>query len=204
MSTIPVRGADLVTYYLKENGAGSIGDPFYPSVAIDQTTPGSTDSVSVKSASYTAQTTVTRPADTNAYIAGDVVGATAAAITFATIGPTSGPVIITGVDLRMDVNAVPAGMTSFRLHLYNVTPPSALADNAPWDLPAGDRASYLGYVDVGTPADVGSTLFVQTDGINKKVLLAASTSLFGYLVTNAGYTPASAAVMAIRLNTLGV
>lgn len=172
-------------------------------VGIDQTTPGTTDSVSVKSNGYVASVSITRPADTTAYNAGDVVGATAAVWTFPLIGASGGQIIIMGVDCRIDVAAIPSGMNSFRLHLYDATPPSALADNAVWDLPAGDRASYLGYLDVGSPVDVGSTLFVQSDQINKKVKLNASTSLFGYLVTNGGYTPALSTVKTIRLHTLG-
>jgi hypothetical protein len=151
---------------------------------------------------YTAQTSTTRPSNTTAYIAGDVCGAAAAAIEFASIGPAAGHIIITDADLRVDVTAVPAGMTSFRLHLYNVTPPSALADNAVWDLPAGDRASYLGYIDLGSPVDVGATLFVQSGTINKKLKMGTTTSLFGYLVTNGGFTPSSATVKTIRLNAM--
>jgi len=161
------------------------------------------DLVKLLNVGYTAQTSSTRPADTVAYTAGDVVGATAAAIEFIYIGDAKGHIAITDTDLRMDVNAVPASMTSFRLHLYNVTPPSALADNAVWDLPSGDRASYLGYVDLGTPVDVGSTLFVQTTVTGSKVVKLVSTSLFGYLVTNAGFTPGSADVNSIRLNAKG-
>ncbi len=146
---------------------------------------------------------VTRPADTTAYTAGDVRGATAAAISFPSVGPSGGAVMITSVALQFDENSVPSGMTSFRLHLYNVTPPSALADNAAWDLPSGDRASYLGYVDLGTPVDVGSTLYVQTDQVNKQVLLAG-TGLFGYLVTNGAYTPTSASVARITLHTVAL
>jgi hypothetical protein len=159
----------------------------------------------VSGAGYTAQVTITRPSDTAAYNAGDVVGDTSgsAIITFATIGPTAGHVWITGVDLRVDLSAVPSGMTSFRLHLYSASP-TAIADNAAWDLVSGDRAAYLGYVDVGSPADLVSTLFVQTDNINKKVKLAsASTTLYGLLVTNGAYTPTSAATLAIRLHTEG-
>lgn len=153
---------------------------------------------------YTSQVSVTRPADTTAYAAGDVVGAAAAAITFPNIGAAAGTIILTSADLRIDVSSIPAGMTSFRLHLYNITPPSALADNAPWDLPSGDRASYLGYIDLGSPVDLGSTLFVQTPtDFRKEILMGASTSLFGYLVTAAGYTPTSAAVKSIRLNAVG-
>jgi hypothetical protein len=134
---------------------------------------------------YKSQPTVTRPANTTAYAAGDVVGG---AITFAEL-PKGINLLVTSAALRIDVAAIPTGMTSFRLHLYSLTPPSALADNAVWDLPAGDRACYLGYIDIGSPADVGSTLFVQADGVNKH-LLSRGTGVFGYLVTNGGFTPA--------------
>lgn len=151
---------------------------------------------------FTAQTTFSRPADTTAYTAGDVVGPTAAAIKFTNIGPANGHILITDADMRIDVSGVPAGMTTFRLHLYNASPVSALADNAAWDLPNADRASYLGYIDLGTPVDVGSTLFVQTNGTGeKKVKMGSTASLYGYLVTTAGYTPGSAAVKSVRIHS---
>lgn len=153
---------------------------------------------------YTAQTSVTRPANTTPYSAGDVCGATAAAIEFKDIGPAFGHISITDADLRIDVTGVPAGMTTFRLHLYDATPASALADNAAWDLPAGDRVNYLGYIDLGTPVDVGSTLFVQTTGAGSKNIKMGSTpNLWGYLVTTAAFTPASDAVKTVRLNSQG-
>lgn len=134
---------------------------------------------------YKSQPTVTRPANTTAYAAGDVVGG---AITFPSLPPAFN-LLLTSADLRIDVAAIPSGMTSFRLHLYSATPASALADNAAWDLPSGDRSAYLGYVDLGSPADVGSTLFCQVDGINKQLQIGGA-GLFGYLVTNGGFTPA--------------
>lgn len=136
-----------------------------------------------------AQPTVTRPANLTPYTAGDVVGGV---ITFTEAGSPGAHVLITSADLRIDVAAIPAGMTSFRLHLYRESPASALLDNAVWDLPAGDRNAYAGYIDLGSPADVGSTLFAQVDAVNKQVKLAdGSTSLFGYLVTNGAFTPAA-------------
>lgn len=152
--------------------------------------------------SGSVQVTITRPANVTPYTAGDVLGG---ALTFAT-GLTSGQrAMIAGVDLMPQIAAIPAGMTSFRLHLYNVTPPSALADNAVWDLPSGDRASYLGYVDVGTPADVGSTLFCQSDNVNKAIQTSGSANVFGYLVTNGGFTPnANSEVYLNRMQLLGL
>ncbi len=153
-------------------------------------------------ASGSVQVTITRPANTTAYTANDVLGG---ALTFAT-GLTSGQrAMIAGVDLMPQIGAIPSGMTSFTLHLYNVTPPSALADNAAFDLPSGDRASYLGAISVGTPADLGSTLFVETNNINKAIQLSGSANVFGYLVTAGAFTPAAnSEVYLIRLQLLGL
>lgn len=155
---------------------------------------------------YKAAVTVTRPANATAYTANDVLGATAAAITFPSVGPAAGgEVLITTVKLEIDVAAIPSGMTSFRLYLYSVTPPSALADNAAWDLPSGDRASFKGYVDIGTPVDLGSTLYVETLQVNKQITVPSGGSLFGYLVTNGGFTPAgNSEVYVVTLHSVGM
>lgn len=143
--------------------------------------------VTVPTTGYGAPTTITRPANATAYTALDVVGG---ALDLGVMGPSGGEVMITSAALELDVSAIPSGMTSFRLYLYGVTPPSATADNSAWDLPSGDRASYLGYVDLGVPVDLGSTLYVETNGVNKQVTLSG-THVFGYLVTIGGYTPAA-------------
>jgi hypothetical protein len=124
-----------------------------------------------------------------AYSAGDIFES---AKEFTFMGPSARNIRITGVEFEVDHTALIASEAAYRLYLYSVTPPSALADNAAWDLPSGDRASFLGYVDLGTPVDLGSTLYVQTINVNKEVKLAG-TSLFGYLVTIAGFTPTAAA-----------
>ncbi len=162
----------------------------------------------VGGAAYTSTVDLTRTADTNAYAANDVLGAatgSTAALEFANIGPVSGgSIYITTARFSIDISAVPAGMTSFRLYFYSVTPPSALGDNAAFDLPSGDRASFKGYIDLGTPVDLGSTLYVETTQINKQILVPAGGSLFAYLVTNGGYTPASASVFKIVMHSTGV
>lgn len=153
---------------------------------------------------FTSAASATRPANTTAYAAGDVVGASAATWTFANIGPTGGgKVLITGASFRIDTSAVLSGETSYRLHLYSVTPPSALADNAAFDLPSGDRASYLGFINLGYTEDLGSTLYTELTGLNKQINLASS-SLYGYLVTAGGYTPNSAQVYNITLQSVSV
>lgn len=151
-----------------------------------------------------AAVSYTRPANTTAYAANDVEGATAAAFTFPNMGPPGGEIIITSAALEKDVAAVPSGQSSYRLYLYNVTPPSALADNAAFDLPSGDRASFLGFLDIGAPVDLGSTCYVRSDNIGMQVRLAASGSLFGYLVTSGAYTPGSGDVGVVTLNAVPI
>jgi hypothetical protein len=99
-------------------------------------------------------------------------------------------VMITSVSLQID--SATAEATAWRLYLFSVTPPSALADDAPFLLASGDRASYLGYVDLSTAVDIGSTQVVDVNGINKQVHLA-SQSVFGYLVNLTTVTPAAVA-----------
>jgi len=158
--------------------------------------------VAVVAQGFAAVASFARPNDTTAYTANDVEGG---ALEFDGIGPSAGgQVIITTAKLEQDVSAVPSGETSFRLYLYSVTPPSAYADNAAWDLLSGDRASFLGYVDLGTLVDLGSTCYVETSGINKQVTVPAGGKLFGYLVTNGGYTPSAQSVKKITLHSVAV
>lgn len=145
----------------------------------------------------------TRPSNTTEYTAGDVIGA-ADASNAANAGDAiwvfSGvPVrsIVEGVSLRIDLTAVPSGMTSFRLHLYS-SAPTAILDNAAWDLVAGDRTKYLGYVDLPTPTDLVSTLWSQADSVNKRIQTDSGT-IYAMLQTTSTYTPASAMVLAVTL-----
>jgi len=147
-----------------------------------------------------AQVSVTRPNDTTPYNANDVVGGV---ITFSSMGPSAGRVMLTSSQFQWDVTAIPSGATSFFLALYNVTPPSAYADNAAWDLPSGDRNAFLGIVQLGTPVDLGSTLYIEQNIINKQIKLAG-TSLFAYCVTVGGYTPAAQTVQRFSLHTVGL
>jgi hypothetical protein len=186
------------------------GSALIGKVGIDQTTPGTTNLVSTASKGGRVQLTITRPANATPYTALDAVGGTGtgvsgAALTFAALGPASGHVMLTSIDLLHEVTAIPAGMTSFRLYLYSATPPSALADNAAWDLAAGDVTSYIGYVDFGVINDLGSNLFVQADNVLKHVALDASGNLYGYLVTNGGWTPgANSTVFVLTVRALAV
>jgi len=177
--------------------------PVAQTVGVDQ---GSVNPVAINqvTSGYDVAVSFNRSADTAAYVAGDVIGNSGgAARQFANVGPSGGSIVITGVQLEIDRLDVPSGMTSYRLYLYNVTPPSALADNAAWDLPAGDRASFLGYVDIDPPVDLGSTLYVEVNSVGKKVKLSG-TDLFGYLVTTGPFTPGNATTYKVTLHTVAL
>jgi hypothetical protein len=153
---------------------------------------------------YGAQVSITRPNDTAAYAAADVIGAatgSTAAVVLA-IGPvTGGEVQVISTALEIDLTSVPASQTSFRLYLYNVTPPSALGDNAAWDLPAGDRPGFIGYLDLGTPVDLGSTLYVEVNNIWKQITVPTGGNIYGLLTTTAGHTPVAQTVYKMTIHT---
>jgi hypothetical protein len=151
---------------------------------------------------YAASTSFTRPNDTTAYAVGDVVGTNAATnIEFTNMGVIGEDIFITVAKLRIDVAAIPSGMGSFRLHLFNVAP-TAIADNAAFNLIAADRSKYIGYIDLDTTVDLGDTLFNFISNINIQATLV-STSLFGVLETRAVYTPTSQAVKTVTLKAVG-
>lgn len=162
------------------------------------------------SAGYSSSASKTRPNDTNAYAALDVVCESASAgtvWTFSNIGPTGGgKVIIDQMTLEIDVSAIPSGMGAFRLHLYS-TSPTAINDNAAFDLPSGDRAKYLGFIETPTPYDLGATLWSATEDlafpVRKQVALASST-IYAMLQTVGAFTPTASAVKTITLHAVGI
>ena len=161
-------------------------------------------SLTVDGKAYRSTVTITRPSNTTAYTAGDVVGSTggSAILTLSSIGPSAGYILIQSAALIFSDSSVPSGMGAFRIHFYNASP-TAIADNAPFDLVSGDRASYMGYIDLSAPQDLGSTIYTQVDYPGRLIRLAtASTSLFAQIETRGAYTPVSASTVELRVSTL--
>lgn len=165
-------------------------------------------------ANYSKSVSFTRPSNTTAYDALDVIGAADAntpsnpgsailaftGFTLGNIAPNGSQIYITDVMLEVDVAAVPSGMGAFRVHFYNASP-TAVLDGATFNLVAADRTKYLGYVNLTTPVDLGDTLWSENVGLNKKLLLAAGSSdLYAVIQTINGYTPTSAAVKSLTLH----
>lgn len=148
-----------------------------------------------------------RPSNTTGYTALDVVGiadagtpanAGSAIHRFRAAGPWGGSVLPIAAELMIANTALPSGMAGFRLHLYNASP-TAILDNAAFDLVSGDRSAYQGSFDFPTPTDCGSTLFAQAVYIGAKFKLTTA-DLFAELQTLGAYTPASGTEYQIRLH----
>lgn len=174
------------------------------SITLTRVNPAANDAtlnIALDNGTCTGITPALTSADTTAGLLTSANAGTAV-LEFQDIGPEGGYVFIVGSRLRIDVSSVPLGMSTFRLHLYNERPDEIL-DNAAFDLSsAGDREKYLGFIDLDTPVDIGSTLFVTTEQARKVTLADGSTSLFGVLQTTGGFTPTSGAVKTLTLETV--
>lgn len=154
-------------------------------------------SATVTAAGFGVITTAsfTRPADTTAYAAQDVVS-----------NSTSSPVVLTfsgaaranggsGIILaaRHLKNSTTTTGATYRLHLYKVAP-TAINDNAPFTLLYANRASRIGFIDFNhaTGAAGSDSSNALTTIVNLPFVCdAAASSLFGILTVTSAYTPTS-------------
>lgn len=155
---------------------------------------------------YISKVAVTRPNDTTAYSANDVLGGVdtgTSFIEFKNMAPTGGgPIVILYASLRIDRSALPSGFGQTRLHLYSA-PIVGLADNAAYSLSVSDRDSYLGFITLGTPTVLGATCFVEDDYVRKQVI-ASSSSIWAYAQTLAAFTPTASTVKNWELRAAAV
>jgi len=168
-------------------------------------------SVGFVSTAFSAEVTIARPDNTTGYTAGDVIGiadsgtpanAGSAIHTLSSVGPSGGYVLVQSVRLMIGLSSVTSGMGAFRLHLYTASP-TAILDNAAFDLVSGDVGKYAGYIDLPAPQDFGSILMTQADYPGTLIKLAAgSTSLFAELETKGTFTPGSGTLYDLRVLTL--
>jgi hypothetical protein len=141
---------------------------------------------------------VTRANTVTPYSIGDVIGADPGVnIEFQNFGRAGQGFIILKAMLMVKVSAIPTGMSGFRLHLYNAAP-TAIVDNLPMNLIAADRDKYIGYIEFGTPIDLGDTLISQVENLTVEDTMV-TTSLYGVLETLGAYTPTASSVKEIRL-----
>lgn len=156
----------------------------------------------VESPAFVSAVDSTRPADTTAYTALDVLGESPAAnLVFTGVGSVAGGhVIIMGASYRQDIAGIPSGQGGFRLHLFDAAP-TGIADNDAFNLIAADRTKYLGFIELSSSIDLGDTLWSRSNNINFKCkLAAASTTLYGVLQTIAGFTPSTSTARSVCLS----
>lgn len=156
---------------------------------------------------YVGISTITRAANVSPYIANDVYGG---AFELQNIGSYGGHVVINGVRIIFNLGTLPVGMAGAILFLYNIPPPSAIADNGVFNVPAGDRVGLLTPIGIPLGNSVlalgGGSVVLSIDNLSMHTKLAnGSTSLWGYLVTQAAFTPANASeTAAISVFSVGL
>ena len=146
----------------------------------------------------------TRPADTTAYAAQDVVSNSTSApsiLTFSGVARANG-----GSGLILSARHIKSSTTTtgatYRLHLYKVAV-SAINDNSPFTLLYANRANRIGFIDFnhvsggsGSDASNALTTFVNLPFVCD----AASANIFGILTVTSAYTPTSAEQHFIELH----
>lgn len=176
--------------------------------------PAGTNSIgAVASNSVLSSATVTRPANTDAYAAKDVIStAVGAVIEFSGMARANGG---TGtiVKARLMTNQS-TNTASYRLHLFH-TQPTAIADNSPYAMLDANKANRVGMIDFpaaateGTGSDAAATMRPSSDGSYPPPNLwykcaANDTKLYGILETVGAFTPASGQTFFIELGADGL
>lgn len=172
------------------------------------------DQIANAGIAYSAVVSFSRTADTNSYLANDVIGPATGATAARAFNwldangnapPVGSSLIITSSALQINLSSVISGMTNFKLYKYNITPPTAFGDNTAFNFHADDRAAFLrmGLIDLGTPVDLGGTLYVEQNGLNKQIKLTSTVS-YGYLITVGAYTPTASDGFVITLHGMRV
>lgn len=176
--------------------------------------PAGTNSIgAVASNSVLSSATVTRPTNTDAYAAKDVIStAVGAVIEFAGMARSNGG---TGTIVKARLMTSQSTNTAqYRLHLFH-TQPTAIADNAQYAMLVANQANRVGTIDFpacsteGTGSDAAATMRPSSDGSFPPPNLwykcaANDTKLYGILETIGVFTPASAQTYFIELGADGL
>lgn len=143
---------------------------------------------------------VTRPADTTAYASGDLVANSTTAgsvVPLAFYGATRGPGL--GAQIRrarVGKSGTSVTNATFRLHLFTASPTVGSGDNAAISISTG-AANYLGQIDV----TVGQAFGDGAAGQATTEINFATSTLYGLLEARGAYTPASAEVFTVTLES---
>lgn len=148
----------------------------------------------------------TRPADTTAYAANDIVSNNATTTTLATlsgcarVAGDSGYIV--GARLATDKKSI---TPRFRVHLFNVSTPTVAADNAQHKSLYADLSKRVATFDLAamaTAADAASSDVSSTTDWTLRipfVCASADTALYFFLETLDAFTPASGEKFTLQL-----
>ncbi len=147
-----------------------------------------------------------RPANTSAYAAGDLVAnnVTAGSVVpmqFAVARAAGGTGMIRRARIRK--SSVAVVNASFRLHLYRAAPTPSNGDNGVWL--TNQAANYMGAIDVTVDrafSDGAGGNGVPISGSEVNFDLSNGNVIYGLLEARAAYTPASAETFEVELEVL--
>ena len=193
-------------------GALAAGSAIIGKVTTDQTTHGTSDLVAadLMGKALTINSSLTRPANTTAYTANQVISASTTVGTYQTFANAArvaaGSGMIVGVNLLDEVNATtPLAPVLF---LFNAAPASALNDGAALTLSNADGILLIAAIPLvssyllNASASPNGARLYTAQGLNIAYKLASGTSLYGVLMANAAYTPVSGEVLVTQLQVL--
>lgn len=184
--------------------ADDISSVFYQRVKLSVGADGSATDVSsaaplpVGGSIVRSATEFTRPANTTAYTAGDVVSNSTSATTLIDLANAVRANGASGYIVRVAVTADQKSITPrLRVHFYNASNPTVSVDNAAHQDKYADVAKQLGYVDLpamitGTDTTNSTMSYSVNDTVRLPVVAGgATTSLYATLETLDAFTPAS-------------
>jgi hypothetical protein len=151
--------------------------------------------------------TFTRPADTTAYAANDLV---ANSVTAGSVSPPSLTVSVAAAAavvirrVRLKKSTTSATNATFRIHLFAVTAPTVTnGDNGAFAVATGS-ANYLGNFIIGAMVSLGDGCVgfgVPSVGGEIGLKLASGTVVYALLEALAAYTPGNAETFTITLES---
>lgn len=170
-------------------------------VAISQTTPGTTNRTQVGGTKAIVSASKTRPGDTTAYTAKDAIAESTSAPTVWTFTGMARTLGLGGYITRATLSTDQTTCSeTFRLHLFNAAP-TALNDNAACTAPLyAAGTAYVGTINFpaaktegtgATAAYANVTPNTPSGDLPLEYVTAADANLYGLLETPNGFTPAN-------------
>lgn len=212
LATAPGASDKLTIYY--DDGVAASNAPTTVTLGGGSASIGSVNNTAAQFSKITiANKNFSRPADTAAYAANDVISTATSGVTssycqFTNVLPVSGAQgYVVAARAMVTGNAF---ATALRLHLYAAAPTSQVQDNVGFNMLIADFANYVGYIDFsgwtsgatsGSVSD-SSVAFGIFPGSGASLPIELSgTSLWAIVETRAAFTPTSGQSFQFSLKT---